>query len=500
MPISQQEQSLHARIANANEKIVTLEEKLRSLDDELASLLSQRERYRLLDEISSSLDKLSGMGDADLFRESTGYDPEKQLQQVREVAARYQQHIAAIEKLRSVQQADIKKELDSIRALNYQLAELQEIAENLNNEYVLERQPREIRYRATTMPWSIQGEDERRFRRILFVITLIAVIFGGLIPVLRPPVEENKGIVVPERIARIIKKKQEVEPEEQQLPEKTDVKKDEKIAEKTSEKTTEKTSDKTSEKAVEKTDEKAAEKVVEKAAEKMTGKLIGKMTDKTPSIDSPKPSATNAQTARSTAETKGVLAFKSNFADLMEESPSLKIGADARISSKANKTASTTPQRSVIVAQTTVDSGGINTAALNRQSDGDGGQRIVTEGIKFTRVESVASGADRPLSKAEGPSRTDEEIQIVFDQYKSALYRIYNRELRINPTLRGRMVLRIVIEPDGRVSGCTIKTTDLASPALSADIVDRVLKFNFGIKEGVPAVTILYPIDFLPAS
>jgi hypothetical protein len=62
------------------------------------------------------------------------------------------------------------------------------------------------------------------------------------------------------------------------------------------------------------------------------------------------------------------------------------------------------------------------------------------------------------------------------------------------------MVLRITIEPDGRVSACSVKSTDLASPALSTDIVDRVLKFNFGVKEGVHAVTILYPIDFLPAS
>lgn len=495
IPISQQEQSLHAQIAKANDKIVALETKLRSLDDELASLQSQGERYRLLDEISTSLDKLSRMGDAGLFRESTGYDPEKHLQQVREVAARHQQHIAAIEKLRSVLQADINKDLDSIRALNYQLAELQEIAENLSNEFVLERQPREIRYRATTMPWSIQGEDERRFRRILFVITLIAVIFGGLIPVLRPPVEENMGIVVPERIARIIKKKQEVKPEEPQ-PEKTDVKKDEK----TEEKIAEKKADKVAEKAVEKAAEKAADKVPDKVPDKVAEKAVEKAAEKAPSIGTFKPSAANAQTARSSAETKGVLAFKSNFADLMEESPSLKIGADARILSKANKTASTAPQRSVIVAQAAVESGGINAVELNRQSEGDGGQRIVNEGIKFTRVESVASGADRPLGKGEGPSRTDEEIQIVFDRYKSALYRIYNRELRINPTLRGRVVLRIVIEPDGRVSACTIKTTDLASPALSADIVDRVLKFNFGAKEGVPPVTILYPIDFLPAS
>ena len=491
IPISQQEQSLHAQIAKANDKIVALETKLRSLDDELASLQSQGERYRLLDEISTSLDKLSRMGDAGLFRESTGYDPEKQLQQVREVTARHQQHIAAIEKLRSVLQADINKELDSIRALNYQLAELQEIAENLSNEFVLERQPREIRYRATTMPWSMHGEDEKRFRRILGVLTLIAVIFGAFIPFLRPPVERSMGIVVPERIARIIKKKQEVKPEEPQ-PEKTDVKKDEK----TEEKIAEKKADKAAEKAVEKAAEKAADKVPDKVAEK----AVEKAAEKAPSISTFRPSAANVQTARSSAETKGVLAFKSNFAELMEESPSLKIGADARILSKANKTASTAPQRSVIVAQAAVESGGINAVELNRQSEGDGGQRIVNEGIRFTRVESVASGTDRPLGKGEGPSRTDEEIQIVFDRYKSALYRIYNRELRINPTLRGRVVLRIVIEPDGRVSACTIKTTDLASPALSADIVDRVLKFNFGAKEGVPPVTILYPIDFLPAS
>ena len=35
--------------------------------------------------------------------------------------------------------------------------------------------------------------------------------------------------------------------------------------------------------------------------------------------------------------------------------------------------------------------------------------------------------------------RTDEEIQIVFDRYKAALYRLYNRELRKDPTLRGQI-------------------------------------------------------------
>jgi hypothetical protein len=45
-----------------------------------------------------------------------------------------------------------------------------------------------------------------------------------------------------------------------------------------------------------------------------------------------------------------------------------------------------------------------------------------------------------------------------------------------------------------------MESSDMDSPGLEQKIVARVLKFNFGPKEGVAAVTILYPIDFLPAS
>jgi hypothetical protein len=47
---------------------------------------------------------------------------------------------------------------------------------------------------------------------------------------------------------------------------------------------------------------------------------------------------------------------------------------------------------------------------------------------------------------------------------------------------------------------CKVESTDLASPELVAKIVERIKRFNFGPKEGVPKMTILYPIDFLPAA
>ncbi len=69
-----------------------------------------------------------------------------------------------------------------------------------------------------------------------------------------------------------------------------------------------------------------------------------------------------------------------------------------------------------------------------------------------------------------------------------------------NPTLKGRMVLRLTIEPDGSVSMCALQSSDTNAPDLAAQVVSRVKTMNFGAKEVVQAVTIVYPIDFLPAA
>ena len=77
--------------------------------------------------------------------------------------------------------------------------------------------------------------------------------------------------------------------------------------------------------------------------------------------------------------------------------------------------------------------------------------------------------ADRPLAGGSAAAgRTDEEIQIVFDRYKAVLYRLCNRAFRNDPTLCGQ-------------------------------VVDRVLTFDSAAKDNIPAITIFYPIDFLPA-
>jgi hypothetical protein len=205
----------------------------------------------------------------------------------------------------------------------------------------------------------------------------------------------------------------------------------------------------------------------------------------------------------------GILAFKDQFASLAQDKDAPRLGSEARYA--AADEVGLASSRSVLTTNTPGSSGGIDSGSLSRSVGGGGGRggggggNGGMPGVKVVRatstIASIGGGEDRPKARSgPGAYRTDEEIQIVFDRYKSAFYRDYNRALRSNPILQGKMVLRLTIEPDGAVSMCQLQSTDMDAPDLVAQVVNRVKTINFGAKEGVPAVTIVYPIDFLPAS
>jgi hypothetical protein len=211
----------------------------------------------------------------------------------------------------------------------------------------------------------------------------------------------------------------------------------------------------------------------------------------------------------------GILAFKDKFASLAQDKLAPRLGADAQYG--AADDVGRPSSLSTLETNTPGSSGGIDVGSLNHTVGGGGGRGGgggggaggtgsggAGGGIPIARATSsiaAIGGGDRPKARSgPGASRTDEEIQIVFDRYKSAFYRLYNRELRNNPALQGKMVLRLTIEADGSVSMCTLQSTDMNAPDLATQVVNRVRTINFGAKEGVQAVTIVYPIDFLPAA
>ena len=93
--------------------------------------------------------------------------------------------------------------------------------------------------------------------------------------------------------------------------------------------------------------------------------------------------------------------------------------------------------------------------------------------------------------------RSEEQIRAAFDSSKGGLYAVYNRELRKDPSLRGKVTFEIVIEADGSVSAAKIIDSELNSSVLEAKLLRRLRIINFG-KEDVVQIKTRWAIDFLP--
>jgi TonB family protein len=152
----------------------------------------------------------------------------------------------------------------------------------------------------------------------------------------------------------------------------------------------------------------------------------------------------------------------------------------------------------MITSKVGAASGGINTAGMSRNTGGSG-----IAGRNTTRVVSPvagigpAGGASRSGSSGKA-SRSREEIELVFDKNKGAIFALYNRALRRDPSLEGKLVLRLTIDPNGTVSFCEIVSSELNDPELERKLVQRVKLFRFEEKD-VEAITTTKPIDFFPA-
>ena len=435
----------YARIDECQAEISRLESGLLSIDAELEEISDERQQYETLSVICENLEKLNELDGNALFWSNlvNGDEVEGQLTRLREQVAFFERRIKKVTDRRDAVLKTINDYKYEIEYIEDEIEYLKEQEEEAKFEYIVDRDVKPIPYRVVVMPWTKRDEDEKRFRKILLLVLLYSILLGLLIPMYEVPIPDRTEIVVvPERLAKLIKK--------------------------------------------------------EKPKPKPQPKIEQKKLNDKKKEEKKQPTKEEQKKAREKVKSKGVLAFKNNFADLLDDAKLEKLGANANLSD-AGSTAKRT-KRSILTSQAKSSSGGISNSAVSRNVAGTGDK---IDAVAFSRVESAIGtevGDDRPLSDGPGPSRTDEEIQIVFDKYKAALYRIYNRELRINPTLQGKVVLRLTIEPNGSVSLCRVESTDMDSKKLLADIVARVKRFNFGAKDSVPPVTILYPIDFLPAS
>ncbi|MEA2095008.1 MAG: AgmX/PglI C-terminal domain-containing protein, partial [Pseudomonadota bacterium] len=201
--------------------------------------------------------------------------------------------------------------------------------------------------------------------------------------------------------------------------------------------------------------------------------------------------------ARKQAEQSGLLALKDTLQDLRQNTTATSLRQTRALSHAGGQARKT--ERAILTAGTTSGSGGIKTAGLTRNTGGNAlASRATTKVHSPMRNATGGSGAGKTGKSDRKAGRSIEEIQMIFDRNKGAIYSVYNRALRKDPTLQGKIVLRLTIAPNGKVTFCELVSSELHDAVLGQKISKRVKLFDFGVKD-VDAVTITYPIDFLPA-
>ena len=314
-------------------------------------------------------------------------------------------------------------------------------------------------FRVYELPWSHSATEERLFRAILRNIGIALIVLAVVIPFLPVPEEDpDKLREIPQRFAKLILEQPKPPPPppviEEPEPEELEP-------------------------------EPEPEKVVEKEPEPEP--------EPTPEPE-PEPVDLVAE-ARETAAQMGVMEFADELADLVDDDI-IDNGNDAQTAAVTGP--GTRNERSLITSSLGSGSGGINTANMSRNT---GGQQLALR--KTTKVKSPVDDVARQArvqrqGRSDKGSRSREEIELVFDRNKGAIYALYNRALRKDPTLQGKLVLRLTIAPSGAVTDCEIVSSELNSPELERKLVAKVRMFRFESKD-VEAITTTKPIDFFPA-
>ena len=294
-------------------------------------------------------------------------------------------------------------------------------------------------FRRFELPWAPSDEMERRFKRLLRILLIIATLLALLIWLLPMPKKAKPTMEdLPERVVQLIVEKPPPpppppppEPEKKPEPEKP---------------------------------KPEQQKPVEK----------------------PKPNVRN----------QGMLALADELADLRDQNLDL---ADPQLKTPV---ADARSERNLITSQAGRASGGINTSNLARGFGGGAGAigtHTSTQVQHGTGLDPNAGGRVQRTGSSGKGSRAREEVEIVFDRNKGALYALYGRALRDQPELQGKLVLEFTIAPTGEITMCRVVSSELNDPELEKKIVARVRLIRFKPADVEP-LTVSKPIDFFPAA
>jgi protein TonB len=315
-------------------------------------------------------------------------------------------------------------------------------------------------YREYDLPWTTGQSQDKKFQRLLGQIFLVCAVLSILWPFIPVPEPDPFDVEeIPPRIAQLLLEDRPLPPPPPPVVEEDPEPEPEPEA-----------------------DDPEPEQVVEE-------------TPPEPEPE-PEPEIDREEVAREQAQA-ALMPFAEDLADLVDNKLLDQVADDRDLTASVGEAERN--ERSMITSKVGAASGGINTADMSRNTGGSGiaGRNTTRVASPVAGIGQAGGGASRSGSSGKA-SRSREEIELVFDKNKGAIFALYNRALRQDPSLEGKIVLRLTIDPNGAVSLCEIVSSELDNAELERKLVARIKLFRFEAKD-VEAITTTKPIDFFPA-
>ena len=308
----------------------------------------------------------------------------------------------------------------------------------------------------TGLPWTSSFEEDRRFRRILLQVLLLSLVVGVITPYIRipQPAADAADDLPQRRVHLLTELLMPVRP----APVPT---------------------------------------VPLVTAAPIPKPVVPPVVTPKPPVAPKKQASVPVVTARQKAASTGVLAMSDALARMRGTTP--RTGTLSTPAEPVSEDRTATPQPSMLTENVTRGSAGVD--------DGVAHQSVLGVSELPERVESgqgisgsikTVPARGRESRSDPGKVRSEQQIQEVLDRHKGAMYTLYNRELRKDASLQGKLVMSITIVPAGTVSRCVILDSELASASLEQQLVSLVKRIDFGRRPDVPAVTTKIPIEFFP--
>jgi periplasmic protein TonB len=291
-------------------------------------------------------------------------------------------------------------------------------------------------YRSYQLTWENDPEEQRRFRIMLMAGVALVLLFTALLTVIDlPPLNQTAEEAVPPRLARLMEKELPKPPPPPQP----------------------------------------------------------QLPKPPPPKEPPKP----VDTRKKMEQNASMRAIKDQLADLRDQ-------LDTSALQTRNLTGAVNQEsradRSVIASKVGTGSAGIVSASSSR-GFGTGAGSLSdhnTTGVRSGIGDGINSARVARSGQSSKAGRGAEEIELVFDRNKGAIYALYNRALRDRPELMGKLVLELSISPAGDVTDCRVLSSELGDTELERKIVARVRLFKFEARD-VESITVKKPIEFFPA-